>query len=445
MTERAPAEGMAAGARTLPAPGRGVAHPALVFAIAASLATALLVSLGGAASAHFLLNVNIRIFHVVHEPDRIRLLVRLPMPWLVADKLGPETAAGTRAPAPYTTNRIEDGALVHYLDVDALRRSPEGLAGILAGGLVLEVGGETLRADVGRVRASPAREQAPFARRDEAEAALSGPVYPAEFEVTYAGDTVVDVELIYPIHRKAGGYTLRSTLDPGLPDQGETANLVLDHATEPPLVFRVRGLMAEPVDVSFSVLKAAWTFLEEGVRHILEGTDHVLFVLCLVLGATAAGALAWRITGFTVGHSVTLSLGLFGYVPEGAWFIPLVETGIALSILYAAAVALASTGHRITIAITALLGLLHGLGFSFVLKEILKLEAPNLWQSLLAFNVGIEIGQLLIALAIWPILVLIANRLPERIALVRWAVALPCILVATVWTGERAMQFFSSL
>ena len=445
MTERAPAEGMAAGARTLSAPGRGVAHPALVFAIAASLATALLVSLGGAASAHFLLNVNIRIFHVVHEPDRIRLLVRLPMPWLVADKLGPETAAGTRAPAPYTTNRIEDGALVHYLDVDALRRSPEGLAGILAGGLVLEVGGETLRADVGRVRASPAREQAPFARRDEAEAALSGPVYPAEFEVTYAGDTIVDVELIYPIHRKAGGYTLRSTLDPGLPDQGETANLVLDHATAPPLVFRVRGLMAEPVDVSFSVLKAAWTFLEEGVRHILEGTDHVLFVLCLVLGATAAGALAWRITGFTIGHSVTLSLGLFGYVPEGAWFIPLVETGIALSILYAAAVALASIGHRITIAITALLGLLHGLGFSFVLKEILKLEAPNLWQSLLAFNVGIEIGQLLIALAIWPILALIANRLPERIALVRWAVALPCILMATVWTGERAMRFFSSL
>ena len=445
MTERAPAEGMAAGARTLPAPGRGVAHPTLVFAIAASLATALLVSLGGAASAHFLLNVNIRIFHVVHEPDRIRLLVRLPMPWLVADKLGPETAAGTRAPAPYTTNRIEDGALVHYLDVDALRRSPEGLAGILAGGLVLEVGGETLRADVGRVRASPAREQAPFARRDEAEAALSGPVYPDEFEVTYAGDTVVDVELIYPIRRKAGGYTLRSTLDSGLPDQGETANLVLDHATSPPLVFRVRGLMAEPVDVSFSVLKAAWTFLEEGVRHILEGTDHVLFVLCLVLGATAAGALAWRITGFTIGHSVTLSLGLFGYVPEGAWFIPLVETGIALSILYAAAVALASTGHRITIAITALLGLLHGLGFSFVLKEILKLEAPNLWQSLLAFNVGIEIGQLLIALAIWPILALIANRLPERIALVRWAVALPCILMATVWTGERAMQFFSSL
>ena len=444
MTERGPAEGTAAGAWTLPGPGRGVARPALVFAIA-TLCVAALVSLGGTASAHFLLDVNIRIFHVVHEPDRIRLLARLPMPWLVADKLGPESADGTRPPAPYTTNRIEDGALVHYLDADAFRRSPEGLARILAGGLVLETGGEALQADVGRVRAWPAREQAPFARLDEAEAALSGPVYPAELEVTYAGDTVVDVELLYPIRGPVTGYTLRSTLNPGLPGQDETANLLLDHAAAPPLVFRVRGPMAAPVEVSRSALKAAWTFIEEGVRHILEGRDHVLFVLCLVLGATAAGALAWRITGFTIGHSVTLSLGFFGYVPEGAWFIPLVETGIALSILYAAAAALAAAGHHVTTVITALLGLLHGLGFSFVLGEILKLDAPNLWQSLLAFNAGIEIGQLLIALAVWPILALIAKRLPERIVLVRWAVALPCIVIATVWTGERAMQFFSSL
>ena len=428
----------------MPTPERGIAYPALFFALAASLVTAL-VSLGGTASAHFLLNVNIRIFHVVHEPDRIRLLVRLPMPWLVADKLGPETAAGTRAPAPYTTNRIEDGELVHYLDADAFRRSPEGLARILADGLVLETDGETLRAAVGRVRAWPARKQTPFSSLDEAEAALAGPIYPEALEVTYAGDTIVDVELIYPTRGEVGGYTLRSTLDPGLPDQDETANLILDHATAPPLVFRVRGLMAEPVEVSFSVLKAAWTFLKEGMRHILEGTDHVLFVLCLVLGATTAGALAWRITGFTIGHSITLSLGFFGYAPEGAWFVPLVETGIALSILYAAAVALAAAGHHVTIAITALLGLLHGLGFSFVLKEVLKLDAPNLWQSLLAFNVGIEIGQLLIALAIWPILALVANRLPERITFVRWAVALPCILMATVWTGERAMQLFSTL
>ena len=418
-------------------------RPASTLAVAAALVAAF-ASFAGPVSAHFLLNVNIRVFHVVHERGQIRLLVRLPMPWLVADKLGPETAGGRRVPAPYTTNRIEDGALVHYLDPEAFRNAPEGLAAMLAEGLILETAGEVLGADIGRVRAYPASRQAPFALLEEAETALAGPAYAADFEVTYVGDTIIDAELIYPTGRSVSRYTLRSILDPGLPGQDDTANLILDHAATPPLIFRIRGLMAQPIEVSHSALEAAWTFVTEGVRHILEGTDHVLFVLCLVLGAATLGALVWRVTGFTIGHSVTLTLGFFGYVPQGTWFIPLVETGIALSIVYAAVVALTTVGHRMTTLVTALLGLLHGLGFSFVLSEILDLRSPNLWQSLLAFNAGIEVGQLLIVLALWPLLVFVAGRYPARIVAVRWVVALPCILVATIWTGERAVQLVSS-
>ena len=428
-----------------PTAWRGALRPAALPFLLVAAILAVLAWYAATASAHFNLNVNIRVIHVVHEQGRMRLLIRLPMPYLVADKIGPETADGNRAPAPYTTNRIEDGKLVHYLDAGALRNDPGGLGRILADGLVLEAGGKTLRARTGRIRAYPALVQPPFARLEEAEAALAGPAYAGEFDVTYVGDTVVDAELIYPTRRSHTEYTLRSTLDPGLPKQDETANLILDHATEPPLIFRIRGLIAQPVPVSRSVLKAAWTFIVEGVRHILEGLDHVLFVVCLVLGATGLGSLAWRVTGFTIGHSVTLTLGFFGYYPRGAWFVPLVETGIALSIVYAAVVALIAIGHRMTTGVTALLGLLHGLGFSFVLKEILKLDSPNLWQSLLAFNLGIEAGQLMIVLVLWPILMLIARRLPRRAASVRWAVALPCILIAAIWTGERVTQLISAV
>ena len=156
----------------------------------------MLAAFSATASAHFLLNVNIRVFHVVHEHDRIRLLVRLPMPYLVADKLGAEAADGTRVPAPFTTNRIEDGTLVHYLDAETFRSAPEDLGAILSDGLIVETGAAVLEADIGRVRAYPARRQAPFALLEEAEAALAGPVYPQEFEVTYVGDTIVDAELI---------------------------------------------------------------------------------------------------------------------------------------------------------------------------------------------------------------------------------------------------------
>lgn len=423
---------------------RGAWRPAAFVAIVASLASVVL-PLATPAEAHFKLNVNIRVFHVVHEPQQLRILARLPMAYLVADKAGAETADGTRVPAPYTTNRLEDGVLLHYLDPAAVRGDPAGLARILAEGLVLEVGGEILRAEPGRLRAYPATEQPPFALLGEAEAALAGPVYDASFAATYVGDTIVDVELVYPHPGQATTYSLRSLLDPGLLGQADTANLILDHASDPPLIFRVRGLLSEPANVSHSALSAAWTFIKEGVRHIFGGTDHVLFVLCLALGAASIGALAWRITGFTLGHTVTLSLGFFGYAPQGAWFVPLVETGIALSIAYAAITALVVSRQAPTTLITAALGLLHGLGFSFVLREILQLDSPNLWQSLLAFNVGVEIGQLLIALVVWMILAIIVRRMPQRLKLVRWIVALPCIFVAMIWTGERGAQLIFNL
>ena len=236
-----------------------------------------------------------------------------------------------------------------------------------------------------------------------------------------------------------------STLDPGLPGQEETANLILDYSPAGTQVFRARGLLAEPVTISRSVLSAVFTFTKEGVRHILEGLDHVLFVLCLVLGATGLRSLVWRATGFTIGHSVTLTAGFFGFVPSGAWFVPAVEMGIALSIIYAAAIAVLPRsqdhgGERKLIAVTCAIGLLHGLGFSFVLHKILQITSPDIWQSLLAFNVGVEIGQLLIIVAAWPLF-----RLTERLSgrtwqMGRWAVATGCTTIALVWTGQRALS-----
>jgi len=87
-----------------------------------------------------------------------------------------------------------------------------------------------------------------------------------------------------------------------LDGQEDTANLIVDYAGEAPAIFRVRGLLQEPVVISNSIWKAAKTFIVEGVRHILTGYDHVLFVVCLVLGTTLLTALAWRVTGFTIAN-----------------------------------------------------------------------------------------------------------------------------------------------
>ncbi len=204
--------------------------------------------------------------------------------------------------------------------------------------------------------------------------------------------------------------------------------------------------MHEPITVSHSALDAWKTFIVEGVRHILEGLDHVLFVICLVLGAMRLRPLLWRVTGFTVGHSITLSLGFFGFVPSARWFVPAVETGIALSIIYVAVVAVlpdirgvrpADRAEWTVVGVTGLIGLLHGLGFSFVLQNILQVTSPDIWQSLLAFNIGVEIGQLLIVLVTLLAFALI-SRLGVRVnQLSRYLVAGGCATLALFWVVER--------
>ena len=418
-----------------------------LLSIAAGLVAALLFlgALLQPAGAHFLLNVNIRIVHIEHPGDGLRVYLRLPTPYVLAPLVGEAAADGSVAPAPFTSNRMEEGELLHSLDRAAIEADPLGLGRLVAEGHRLTVDGQPLAPRVEALRVHRALQQSPFATLEEAKASFDGPVMPAEEGEIFAGDSVLDVQLFYPAGGAVYDYRFASTLDPGLEGQEKTANLIIDHFIGEPLVFRQTGLLAEPVAVSRSALAAAWGFVLAGVKHILEGTDHVLFVVCLTIGAVGLGNLLWRVTGFTLGHTVTLIMGFLGYVPTGAWFIPAVEMGIALSIIYAAVIAVLRAPGAGTIAVTAAIGLLHGLGFSFVLQEILRVDAPNLWQSLVAFNVGVELGQIAIVALIWPIMWYLARKGPKPVQVARWAAALPCMVVAGVWTGERGLQLLSAL
>ena len=403
------------------------------------------------AQAHFLLNLNVRILHVDHLADGLRVYLRTPMPYLLADRVGPVGSNGLPDPAPDTSNGIEDGILVHFLDFDQLRRNPKGLGSFAAEGLRFVVDGEPLEAAVEQVHVYRVGAQPDFATLDEARAAFRViPPIPAAADPTYVGDAVVDIVLRYKAGAAISSYSVSSTLNPGLPGQENTANLILDYSPEGAKVFRARGLLAEPISISRSTFSAVTTFVKEGVRHILEGLDHVLFVLCLVLGAVRLRSLVWRATGFTIGHSITLTVGFFGLVPSGAWFVPTVETGIALSIIYAAVIAVrpgkgSARNERNMFIVTSAIGLLHGLGFSFVLHKILQVTSPDIWQSLLAFNVGVEIGQLFIILATWPLFRWIQRSSDSTWRLGRIGLATVCIAIAAVWAGQRVLSVIETL
>ncbi len=402
------------------------------------------------ARAHFRLDSNLRIIHVAHEAGGLRVYMRLPMPMVVAGLLGPETADGQPAPAPYTTNRIEDGVLTHMLDRAALARDPLGLGRLVAEGHVLWVAGAAITGRVEAVRVHPVIAQPRFTTLDEVRDAMAGPVPAEDGKELFVGEAVIDVRIFYPIDGLVTDYRFSATLAPAIEGAGALANLLIDHRDGAPRHYRATGTLAEPIAVSGggvgdsrSWLAAAAGFVWQGVVHIWLGADHMLFVLCLTIGAFGLGNLLWRITGFTLGHTVTLIAGFLGYGPTGAWFIPTIEAAIAVSIIYAGVIALTRRPVAATFAVTAVIGLLHGFGFSFVLRDILQIDTPHLWSSLIAFNVGVEVGQVALILLVWPVMTVVEGISTVVARYGRGAVAVPCIAVALVWTVERVGLIWS--
>ena len=186
-----------------------------------------------------------------------------------------------------------------------------------------------------------------------------------------------------------------------------------------------------------------------GTRHIAEGTDHLLFLLALILpaplvaaggrwGGYAGGKTAFRrivkvVTAFTLGHSITLVIGAMGWarLPDAV-----VESAIAFSILVSAVHALVPIFRGREVFIAGGFGLVHGLAFASTLSGF-GLDPWTLASSVLGFNLGIEAFQLLVILAAMPWLVLLARSRvygPFRIA----GAALTGI-AAAAWFAERAL------
>lgn len=156
-----------------------------------------------------------------------------------------------------------------------------------------------------------------------------------------------------------------------------------------------------------SLFSSAGRFLILGFEHLMGGIDHVLFLLVIMLGSTRIRGVLRAATAFTAAHSVTLALAATGWVsvPPG-----IVEPLIALSIAYLAVETMIRGEPRHRLFVIFGFGLIHGLGFA----ETLTFTDQMSWRalsSLFAFNVGIEVGQALVVLVGWPVLVL-ARRLP---------------------------------
>ena len=275
----------------------------------------------------------------------------------------------------------------------------------------LKVLGSTLQLWEGNVRLQPSAtvgRLAPLSDRsfedyEQAVAGVSQPLPPdtvIAFQMGY-----LDADFVYPISSPNSVFSIESSLAAELGDYTKLAIRFIP-LSEPSRAMMLTGASGR-VALDPPWYQASIGFIKLGIEHILSGVDHLLFSLCLIIPFRRVRGLIPVITAFTVGHSVTLIGTAYGLAPVGQWFPPFVETAIAVSIVYMALENIVAASLRRRWIIAGLFGLVHGFGFADVLKEQLQFAGSNLLVSLLSFNIGIEIGQLLVLCALVPALALL--------------------------------------
>jgi hypothetical protein len=351
---------------------------------AATLAATLAVALLGSATAHEIPNdITIQAF-LKPEGHNLRLLVRIPLT-AMRDFNFPEKG---RDP---------------YLDINQTAAMLPGAATLWVSDFIDVYEGDTKlgKPKVAATQLSLLSDRS-FASYDQALAHITGPPLPEDTNVVW-NQTMLDVAFDYPIQSDQSRFSVN-------PDGWWRLGLrvlTVFRFVAPNGVVRAFEFTDAPALVHMDPrwYQAALNFVHLGFLHILGGTDHLLFLFCLVIPFRRIRSLIPIVTSFTVAHSITLIASAYNLAPDALWFPPLIETLIAISIVYMALenIVGASTVHRRWM-IAFGFGLVHGFGFSFALRQTLQFAGSHMLMSLLSFNVGVELGQLLVLVMMIPVL-----------------------------------------
>ena len=278
-----------------------------------------------------------------------------------------------------------------------------------------------------------------FQDYERAMAHVTGPTLDSATAL-YWNQGMLDALIEYPIQSEAARFAIR----PRLERLGLRTTTVL-RLVRPDGLVRAFEVHNDPgvVRLDPTWKQTALRFASLGFAHILSGTDHLLFLLCLVIPLRRVRTLVAVVTAFTLAHSVTLIASAYDVAPSALWFPPLVETLIAASIVYMALENIVGAGTARRWVIACGFGLVHGFGFSFALRETLQFAGSHLLASLLAFNLGVELGQLLVLAIALPALALLFRRVVERRM---GTIVLSALVAHTAWhwmtaRGEQLMQF----
>lgn len=198
------------------------------------------------------------------------------------------------------------------------------------------------------------------------------------------------------------------------------------------LMTEIQGEQVEAVQMISTTQSPSWlSFFKLGMEHIITGYDHLLFLFALLLRKQTFKQYAAIITSFTVAHSITLSLAVLGWVDLPSRFI---EAVIAISICYIALENIFRKQIRNRWALTFIFGLIHGMGFASILKDM-TIPKSHLTVSLISFNIGIEVIQLSLVLLLLPVLAWMQRLRFSRSIVLSGSSGI--VILGGIWLVER--------
>jgi len=365
--------------------------------------------------------------YVRPQENQLQVLLRIPL------------LAVTQANLP------KDG--VGYLALPYIDPALREAANQISNGIVFLEGDERLtRYELANARISLPSDRS-FDTYNAAIASVRGAKL-ADATKVYYNQGFLDLELHFPIQSPDSPFSMRVLFGRGLanrtatyinfirPDGGVRAFRIHD---DTPLV------RLDP-----KTHQAAWVFLKAGFYRFLDGLDHLLFVIVLALPFRRVRDLIKPFVAFAIAHSITLAFAAFGLgAIAGAsnaaaalgwpdtWFAPTIGALVALSLVYVSVENGIGVGLKHRWVVALVFGLFHGLGFAIALQETLQFAGSHAIAALLSYNLGLELGTLIILAIVVPAASLLFSQVvPERAGII-----VASVLVGHIgwhWMTERA-------
>lgn len=418
----------------------------------------LLFALNHHAYAHFVLDAKTRVIHLIpaaqlqlpleleaNKSDAY-LALRIPAPLIYASALATRDNPQAQVNAPYLEEQWLDGTLYYELTVAQTKEEQNAFADFVLRGYEISIDGEIQNTHALSVKIYDNYTRPHFNDLQGVQESFRNK---ETKNIYYVASSVIDILIPLEEVHKNSQVTIRSTLPKiALPADVTLLNIGYDHRHQPALSQQKAGQLEQAMVFNAQVSSSFLSYTYQGIIHILIGLDHVLFVLCLVMAAGFSRQIIWSVTGFTLGHSITFALGAFGVYPQANWFVPFIELVIAISIIIAATLIFwqqqqSANNNRRLFILTAIIGLLHGYGFSFVFSELVG-DISKQIIALLGFNLGVEIGQMSIVVGVLLLLYLLAKFNRKAVTIVRYLSAVIAIVIACYWVIERS-QILSAI